>query len=157
VHDLTVRSAVLVINTITPQAQAVAKEARIIAPGGGLNVLLRIGSSNALFPSGRHPEHGRTGAEHRARSALNLSLDAGRDLWGVGRSQGCNARTQPRRRRATLRRDTIGIRVNPEDLTASAPGERSKELPTPLDATARASNPGTSDRRRSVLVLAQGL
>lgn len=26
---------------------------------------LRIGFSNALFPSGRHPEHGRTGAEHR--------------------------------------------------------------------------------------------
>jgi hypothetical protein len=48
----------------------------------------RIGFSNALFPSGRHPEHGRTGAEHRARSALNLSLDAGCDLWGVGRSAG---------------------------------------------------------------------
>ena len=30
----------------------------------------------------------KTGAEHRARSALNLSLDAGCDLWGVGRSAG---------------------------------------------------------------------
>jgi hypothetical protein len=34
----------------------------------------------------------------------------------------------------------IGVRVNPEGVTASAPGERSEELPTPLDATARASH-----------------
>lgn len=30
---------------------------------------LRIGFSSAFFPSRRHPEHGRTGAEHSARCA----------------------------------------------------------------------------------------
>ena len=39
--------------------------------------VLRIGFSNALFPSPRHPEHGRTGSEHSAPTRLNLSLDAG--------------------------------------------------------------------------------
>ena len=63
---------------------------------------------------------------------------------------------QPVRRRAALRRDTIEFRGNPDDLTASAPGERSKDLPTPLDATARAPNPDTSGRRRPRLVLATG-
>ncbi len=46
----------------------------------------------------------------------------------------------PRRRCAMLGRDTSRIRVNPENLTASAPGERSKDLPTPLGAAAGAPN-----------------
>ena len=61
---------------------------------------------------------------------------------------GCNARPQPGRRCTTLRRNSIGGRVNPEDLSASSPGERSKDLPTPLEATAQAPNPGASGRFR---------
>jgi len=49
VHDLTVRSAVLVINAITPQAQAVAQAARIVAHGGGLNVLFGCEGTDVVF------------------------------------------------------------------------------------------------------------
>lgn len=39
VHDLTVGSATALINFITPQARATAEGTRIVAPGGGLNVM----------------------------------------------------------------------------------------------------------------------
>jgi len=49
VHDLTVRSATVVINLLTPQAQAVAEGARIVAPGGGLNVLFGCEGTDVVF------------------------------------------------------------------------------------------------------------
>lgn len=49
VHDLTVRSATLAINLLTPEVQAVAKGARIMAPGGGLNVLFGCEGTDAVF------------------------------------------------------------------------------------------------------------
>ena len=95
------------------------------------------------------PEAGSAAAAQRPSARGGASL---RDLSRAGRHNlhdpGCNARPQPGRRRATLRRDTIGIRVNPEGMTGCAPRERPKDLPTPLDATTPAPNPGTSGRRR---------
>ncbi|MBC7956151.1 MAG: exosortase/archaeosortase family protein [Cytophagales bacterium] len=49
VHDLTVHSASLVINLLTPEVQAVPKGARIVAPGGGLNVLFGCEGTDAVF------------------------------------------------------------------------------------------------------------
>lgn len=49
VHELTVRSATIVINLLTPSAQAVPQAARIVAPGGGLNVLFGCEGTDALF------------------------------------------------------------------------------------------------------------
>ena len=66
----------------------------------------RIGFSNALFLARRHPEHGRTGAEHSARSALNLSLDAGLDLLGV------DGRGRPSRN-APVRLPSTGYPLSP--------------------------------------------
>jgi hypothetical protein len=39
-------------------------------------------------------------------------------------AQGCDAKPQPVRRRATRQRGTIGIRANPEDMVTSEPCER---------------------------------
>jgi len=49
VHELTVRSASALINLVTPQVQAVAQGARIVAPGGGLNVLFGCEGTDVLF------------------------------------------------------------------------------------------------------------
>ena len=49
VHDLTVRSATALINLTTPQMQAVPQGARIVAPGGGLNVLFGCEGTDVLF------------------------------------------------------------------------------------------------------------
>lgn len=49
VHELTVRSATALINLTTPQVQAVAQGARIVAPGGGLNVLFGCEGTDVLF------------------------------------------------------------------------------------------------------------
>ena len=49
VHHLTVNSATLLINQITPEVNAVAKGARITAPGGGLNVLFGCEGTDAVF------------------------------------------------------------------------------------------------------------
>jgi exosortase family protein XrtM len=49
VHDLTVHSASLVINLLTPAVHAVPKGARIVAPGGGLNVLFGCEGTDAVF------------------------------------------------------------------------------------------------------------
>lgn len=49
IHELTVRSAVQLINLITPQVQAVAQQARIVAPGGGLNVLFGCEGTDVVF------------------------------------------------------------------------------------------------------------
>ena len=44
--------------------------------------VVRIGFSNALFPSPSHPEHGRT----RHPTRLNLSLETGGDLLGLSQA-----------------------------------------------------------------------
>ncbi|MBC7995235.1 MAG: exosortase/archaeosortase family protein [Rhizobacter sp.] len=49
VHQLTVSSATLLINQLTPEVNAVAKGARITAPGGGLNVLFGCEGTDAVF------------------------------------------------------------------------------------------------------------
>jgi exosortase family protein XrtM len=49
VHDLTVRSATWLINTLTPSVQAAALGARITAPGGGLNVLFGCEGTDVVF------------------------------------------------------------------------------------------------------------
>lgn len=49
VHQLTVSSATLLINQLTPEVHAVAKGARITAPGGGLNVLFGCEGTDAVF------------------------------------------------------------------------------------------------------------
>ncbi len=49
VHQLTVRSATVVINQLTPEVQAVAKGTRVSAPGGGLNVLFGCEGTDAVF------------------------------------------------------------------------------------------------------------
>ena len=49
VHQLTVSSATLLINQLTPEVHAVAKGARISAPGGGLNVLFGCEGTDAVF------------------------------------------------------------------------------------------------------------
>jgi exosortase/archaeosortase family protein len=49
VHELTVGGAVLLINAATPAVQAVAQAARIVAPGGGLNVLFGCEGADVVF------------------------------------------------------------------------------------------------------------
>ena len=49
VHDLTVRSATALINLITPQARATAEGTRIVAPGGGLNVMFGCEGTDVVF------------------------------------------------------------------------------------------------------------
>ena len=49
VHRLTVHSATLVINLLTPEVKAVPQGARIVAPGGGLNVLFGCEGTDAVF------------------------------------------------------------------------------------------------------------
>ncbi len=49
VHQLTVSSATVLINQLTPEVNAVAKGARITAPGGGLNVLFGCEGTDAVF------------------------------------------------------------------------------------------------------------
>lgn len=49
VHDLTVRSAAAAINFLTPDTHAVAQGARIVAPGGGLNVLSGCEGTDVVF------------------------------------------------------------------------------------------------------------
>jgi exosortase family protein XrtM len=49
VHDLTVRSATALINLLTPQARATAEGTRIVAPGGGLNVMFGCEGTDVVF------------------------------------------------------------------------------------------------------------
>lgn len=49
VHDLTVRSAAALINLLTPEARALPQAARIVAPGGGLNVLFGCEGTDVMF------------------------------------------------------------------------------------------------------------
>ncbi len=49
VHEMTVRSAVTVINLLTPDVLAVAQASRIVAPGGGLNVLFGCEGTDVVF------------------------------------------------------------------------------------------------------------
>jgi exosortase family protein XrtM len=49
VHDLAVRSATAVINTLTPGVGATAQGSRIVAPGGGLNVLFGCEGTDVVF------------------------------------------------------------------------------------------------------------
>lgn len=49
VHELTVRSAAGLINLLTPAAQAVPQGSRIVAPGGGLNVLFGCEGTDVVF------------------------------------------------------------------------------------------------------------
>ncbi|MFM9916335.1 MAG: exosortase/archaeosortase family protein [Rhizobacter sp.] len=49
VHELTVRSATSLINLMTPEVHAVARGARIVAPGGGLNVLFGCEGTDVVF------------------------------------------------------------------------------------------------------------
>lgn len=49
VQDLTVRSATALINLLTPDVSAVAQASRIVAPGGGLNVLFGCEGTDVVF------------------------------------------------------------------------------------------------------------
>jgi exosortase family protein XrtM len=49
VNDLTVRTATAVINLLTPKAQAVADGTRIVAAGGGLNVMFGCEGTDIVF------------------------------------------------------------------------------------------------------------
>lgn len=49
VHELTVRSATALINQLTPAVAAAAQGARIVAPGGGLNVLFGCEGTDVVF------------------------------------------------------------------------------------------------------------
>lgn len=49
VHDLTVRSATALINLLTPEVGAVPQGSRIVAPGGGLNVLFGCEGTDVVF------------------------------------------------------------------------------------------------------------
>lgn len=49
IHDLTVRSATALINRITPEVQAAPQAARIVATGGGLNVLFGCEGIDVVF------------------------------------------------------------------------------------------------------------
>lgn len=49
VHELTVRSATALINLLTPDVRAIASGSRIVAPGGGLNVLFGCEGTDVLF------------------------------------------------------------------------------------------------------------
>ncbi|MEI7465657.1 MAG: archaeosortase/exosortase family protein [Burkholderiales bacterium] len=49
VHDLTVRSATGIINWLTPDVQAAPQGTRIVAPGGGLNVLFGCEGTDVVF------------------------------------------------------------------------------------------------------------
>jgi exosortase family protein XrtM len=52
VHDLTVGSATVLINLITPEAHAVAEGTRIAAPAGGLNVKFGCEGTDVIFMLG---------------------------------------------------------------------------------------------------------
>lgn len=49
VHDLTVRTATALINVLTPEVRAVPQATRIVAPGGGLNVMFGCEGTDVLF------------------------------------------------------------------------------------------------------------
>ncbi len=49
VHDLTVRSATVLINLLTPEVHAMPSGSRIVAPGGGLNVLFGCEGTDVVF------------------------------------------------------------------------------------------------------------
>jgi exosortase family protein XrtM len=49
VQQMTVKTATAAINVLTPQANAVAQGSRIVAPGGGLNVLFGCEGTDAVF------------------------------------------------------------------------------------------------------------
>lgn len=49
VRDLTVRSATGLINWLTPDVQAVPEGTRIVAPGGGLNVMFGCEGTDVVF------------------------------------------------------------------------------------------------------------
>ncbi len=49
VHELTVRSATVAINLLTPEVGASAKDTRIVARGGGLNVLFGCEGTDVVF------------------------------------------------------------------------------------------------------------
>jgi exosortase/archaeosortase family protein len=49
IHDLTVGAATVFINQLTPAVKAVAQGSRIVAPGGGLNVLFGCEGTDVVF------------------------------------------------------------------------------------------------------------
>lgn len=49
VHELTVRSATVLINLLTPEVRALPQGSRIVAPGGGLNVLFGCEGTDVVF------------------------------------------------------------------------------------------------------------
>lgn len=49
VHELTVRSATAFINVLTPEVNALAQGPRIVAPGGGINVLFGCEGTDVVF------------------------------------------------------------------------------------------------------------
>jgi exosortase family protein XrtM len=49
IHDLTVGSATFLIHLMTPEVKAVAEGSRIVAPGGGLNILLGCEGTDVVF------------------------------------------------------------------------------------------------------------
>lgn len=49
IDELTVRSASALINLLTPAVQAVPQGARIVAPGGGLNVMFGCEGTDVVF------------------------------------------------------------------------------------------------------------
>jgi exosortase family protein XrtM len=49
IHDLTVGSATALIHLLTPEVKAVAEGSRIVAPGGGLNILLGCEGTDVVF------------------------------------------------------------------------------------------------------------
>ena len=64
----------LVFNTpvtiqVPSSSSATSAEVLMASPGEDWQVMERIGFSNAIFRSQRHPKYGRAGAEHSARRA----------------------------------------------------------------------------------------
>lgn len=49
IQELTVRTATAWINLLTPEVHAVAQASRIVAPGGGLNVLVGCEATDVVF------------------------------------------------------------------------------------------------------------
>ena len=72
------------IQSATEQGSPAQARCSVLGASRNWPAMLRIGFSNAFFPLDGTPSTAEQGAEHRARSAWNLSLDAGCDLWGVG-------------------------------------------------------------------------
>ena len=86
-RHMTVRCIGPPLHRLWPDAQLSMKSRTYLMDswrGAGHWCVRRIGFSNALFPARRHPEHGRTGAEHSAQRACTCLW---RRLRSVGRGQ----------------------------------------------------------------------